>query len=201
MVPAYRWRYLWRRHRARIILGLILLGIFESFLHVRSLQVPRPNRSLDEPFSTQCREPAIHGARENAVILMLARNSEAASAAASVASLERHFNRWFHYPMVFLNDKPWDAAFVDAVSVVASGEVSFEVIPDELWGYPDWIDREKARASGAAQEAKGMLYAGIESYHHMCRFNSGQFYDHPALKKYKWYWRVDSDVEFTCAIT
>ena len=30
-----------------------------------------------------------------------------------------------------------------------------------------------------------------------CRF----FYDHPALQKYKWYWRVEPDVEFTCAVT
>ena len=27
------------------------------------------------------------------------------------------------------------------------------------------------------------------------------FYDHPALKPYKWYWRVEPDVSFTCAIT
>ena len=28
-----------------------------------------------------------------------------------------------------------------------------------------------------------------------------KFYDHPALKFYKWYWRVEPDVQFTCAIT
>jgi mannosyltransferase len=27
------------------------------------------------------------------------------------------------------------------------------------------------------------------------------FYDHPALKPYKWYWRVEPDVDFTCSIT
>ena len=28
-----------------------------------------------------------------------------------------------------------------------------------------------------------------------------RFFDHRALNPYKWYWRVDPDVEFTCAIT
>lgn len=27
------------------------------------------------------------------------------------------------------------------------------------------------------------------------------FYDHPALQDYKWYWRVEPDISFTCAIT
>lgn len=27
------------------------------------------------------------------------------------------------------------------------------------------------------------------------------FYDHPALQPYKWYWRVEPDISFTCAIT
>jgi mannosyltransferase len=28
-----------------------------------------------------------------------------------------------------------------------------------------------------------------------------KFYDVPALKRYKWYWRVEPDVEFSCAMT
>lgn len=27
------------------------------------------------------------------------------------------------------------------------------------------------------------------------------FYDHPALRRYKWYWRVEPSISFTCAIT
>jgi mannosyltransferase len=34
----------------------------------------------------------------------------------------------------------------------------------------------------------------------MCRFFSGFFYDHPAMAKYRYYWRVEPDVEFTCRI-
>jgi hypothetical protein len=30
---------------------------------------------------------------------------------------------------------------------------------------------------------------------------SSFFYDHPALKPYKWYWRVEPGIDFTCSIT
>ncbi len=29
------------------------------------------------------------------------------------------------------------------------------------------------------------------SYRNMCRFNSGFFYRHPLLQKYRWYWRIE----------
>jgi len=35
-------------------------------------------------------------------------------------------------------------------------------------------------------------------YRNMCRFNSGFFYRHELLKTYKYYWRVEPDVQFFC---
>ena len=34
----------------------------------------------------------------------------------------------------------------------------------------------------------------------MCRFNSGWFYRHPLMLKYKYYWRVEPSVKFFCDI-
>jgi len=34
----------------------------------------------------------------------------------------------------------------------------------------------------------------------MCRFYSGWFWRHPALLKYEWLWRLDTDVEFKCDV-
>lgn len=39
----------------------------------------------------------------------------------------------------------------------------------------------------------------FEWVYSLIRFHR-QFYDVPALKPYKWYWRVEPDVEFSCAI-
>jgi len=104
---------------------------------------------------------------------MLARNKDVEAAVQSITSLEQQFNRFFHYPIVFLNDRPWEQGFVDRLTEVASGDVKFEVIPDDMWEYPSWIDQDRARKAMKALADGGIRYAGIESYHHMCRFNSG----------------------------
>ncbi|MCJ1434725.1 hypothetical protein MMC27_004095 [Xylographa pallens] len=174
--------------------------MLETIYHVWSYGVPSPPRPLDAPFYTTCQEPDPNGPRANATILMLARNSDVEGAVKALTSVEQQFNQWYQYPVVFLNDKPWGQHFIDSLTSVASGEVHFEFIDSRMWGFPDWIDQRKAQRKMDAQEASGLMYAGTASYHHMCRFNSGMFYDHPALQKYKWYWRVDPDVHFTCAI-
>jgi len=35
----------------------------------------------------------------------------------------------------------------------------------------------------------------------MCRFFSGFFFDHELMSKYKWYWRVEPNVDFLCDLT
>ena len=166
-------RLLSSRQRLLTLWTVLTLFALESLIHINSFKVSRPSKALDTPFHTRCQEPNTAGPRENAVIVMLARNSELETATRSVASLERHFNRWYHYPIVFLNDVGWDQAFIDAVTEASSGQASFEVIPKDLWGYPEWINQGQARSSMAQQESRGLLYSGLESYHHMCRFNSG----------------------------
>ncbi len=139
--------------------------------------------------------------RENAALVMLARNSELDKALKTVLSIERHFNQWFHYPIVFLNDEPWSEEFISAMNATVSGETRFEVIPKDEWMFPSWMDVDDARASIARQGAAGILYAGLETYHHMCRFYSGKFYTLKALQQYKWYWRIEPDIDFHCSIT
>jgi mannosyltransferase len=34
----------------------------------------------------------------------------------------------------------------------------------------------------------------------MCRWNSGMFYKHPALKEYRYYWRIEPNVKFFCDV-
>lgn len=156
-----------------LITAICFLLCVETLLHINSFDIKRPSKPLDEPFSTGCREPDVNAPRENAAIVMLARNSELDGAVKSVKSLEQQFNRWFHYPIIFLNDARWDQSFIDSLSKVASGDTHFEVISNGMWGFPDWMDQEDARRRMKQQEARGVMYAGMESYHHMCRFNSG----------------------------
>lgn len=156
-----------------LITAICFLLCVETLVHINSYDVTRPPEALDAPFVSGCREPDVKAPRENAAIIMLARNRELEGAVKSVKSLERQFNRWFHYPIVFLNDEPWDQAFIDALTSVSSGKATFEIIDAGMWGFPSWMNKDEARRRMKKQEERGVMYAGLESYHHMCRFNSG----------------------------
>ena len=49
-------------------------------------------------------------------------------------------------------------------------------------------------------EEQGIQYGPKVSYHQMCRWNSGMFYKHPALKDIRYYWRVEPKVHFFCDV-
>ena len=159
--------------RLVIVLGLALPFFLETLWHVRSLQTPRPQIPLDEPFQIGCEEPDVHAPRENATLIMLARNEDLAGAKLAMQNIEDRFNRWFHYPIVFLNDREWTTMFKTELSSIASGKITFDTLTSDQWGYPDSVDQQKARESMKEQASNGILYAEHESYHHMCRFYSG----------------------------
>lgn len=82
-----------------------------------------------------------------------------------------------------------------------SGPVEFGQIDRSVWGYPEWIDPRVAREGVRQQGDKAIMYGGMESYHHMCRFYSGFFYKHELLQKYEWYWRIEPEIKYFCDIT
>jgi Glycolipid 2-alpha-mannosyltransferase len=154
-------------------------------------------------FATGCLDPddAAAQPRANAAFVVLARNKELDGVIQSVKSIERHFNRWFHYPYVFLNDGDFEQSFKDTITNYTSAPAEFGKIDPSMWGYPDWIDHEVAREGIRKQGDDAIMYGGMESYHHMCRFYSGFFYRHELLDKYEWYWRLEPEIKYFCDIT
>ncbi|KAI9733354.1 MAG: alpha-1,2-mannosyltransferase (Kre5) [Cirrosporium novae-zelandiae] len=132
----------------------------------------------DKVFVTGCLEPQTELPRANAAFVVLARNKELDGVIQSVKSIERHFNRWFHYPYVFLNDAEFNSTFKETIANYTSGSVEFGKIDPSMWGYPDWVDEEVAREGIRKQGDQAIMYGGMESYHHMCRFYSGDPFVH-----------------------
>ncbi|KAL9635546.1 MAG: hypothetical protein Q9164_003389 [Protoblastenia rupestris] len=155
----------------------------------------------DKVFVPGCLEPQTNGPRANAALVVLARNQELAGVVQSIKSIERHFNRWFNYPYVFLNDGEFNMTFKETIMNHTSGTVEFGKIDPDMWGYPDWVNLDTAREGIRKQGDAAIMYGGMESYHHMCRFYSGFFYKHELLQKYDWYWRVEPDIKYFCDIT
>jgi mannosyltransferase len=111
--------------------------------------------------------------RANAAFVVLARNKELEGVIQSIKSIERHFNRWFHYPYVFLNDGDFNQTFKDTVTNYTSAPVEWGKIDPGMWGFPDWVDKSVAKEGIEKQGDQAIMYGGMESYHHMCRFYSG----------------------------
>ncbi|KAG0648928.1 O-glycoside alpha-1,2 mannosyltransferase [Hyphodiscus hymeniophilus] len=155
----------------------------------------------DKVFVTGCLEPDTSQPRANAAFVVLARNKELDGVIQSVKSIERHFNRWYHYPYVFLNDAEFNSTFKETITNYTSAPCEFGTIDPKMWGFPDWIDPKVAKEGIAKQGDAAIMYGGMESYHAMCRFYSGFFYKHELLEKYEWYWRLEPEIKYFCDIT
>ncbi|KAK9465932.1 nucleotide-diphospho-sugar transferase [Lipomyces arxii] len=138
--------------------------------------------------------------RANATFVTLARNEDIWSLVKSIRHVEDRFNHKFHYDWVFLNDGDFDETFMEVTQSLISGEVKFGKIPKEHWGYPEWIDQEKAAYTREEMRKKQIIYGDSVSYRHMCRFESGFFFEQELMKNYKYYWRVEPDIVLHCDI-
>jgi hypothetical protein len=112
--------------------------------------------------------------------------------------IEERFNRNYRYPWTFLNDEPFTEEFRLHTSRMASGEVQYGLIPQEHWSVPDHIDKKKFRQGMKEMQEKKIIYGGSESYRHMCRYNSGFFWQSELLNDFDWYWRVEPSTSFYC---
>lgn len=155
----------------------------------------------DKPFAIGCREPDTSGPRANATLLVVARNSDLEGLVRSVRSMEDHFNHWFHYPWTFLNDEPFTETFMARISQETESSCEFGTIPKEHWEFPKEVDERWITDALQVQADRNVTYGNQKSYHQMCRFFSGFFFLHPLVTKYKWYWRVEPDVEYFCDTT
>ncbi|KAL4261266.1 glycosyltransferase 15 family protein [Pleurotus pulmonarius] len=138
--------------------------------------------------------------KANAAFVVLARNSDIDATIKSIRDIEDHFNRRYLYPYVFLSEVEFSEAFKWRISNIASTPIEFGIIPHNHWYQPDWIDEAKARAARDKMAEHSIIYGGSVSYRNMCRFNSGFFYQHPLLQKYRWYWRIEPGAHFSCNI-
>lgn len=136
----------------------------------------------------------------NATFVTLARNSDIWEIARSIRQVEDRFNKKFHYDWVFLNDKPFDATFKKVTASLVSGKTHYGEIPEKHWSFPDHIDTDRARKVREDMAQRKIIYGDSVSYRHMCRFESGFFFQQELMLNYEWYWRVEPSIELFCDI-
>ena len=138
--------------------------------------------------------------REKACILVLARNEDLRALIDTLRQFEDRFNKRFQYPYVFLNDKPFTPDFEYSIrQILPSGRGKrFARIPSADWDMPAHID--PARTTESRHRLKHIVHGGSLSYRKMCRWFSGRFMHHQAVKEYEWFWRIEPGVSFPCDI-
>lgn len=138
--------------------------------------------------------------RVKATFVTLARNRDLESLSNSIRHIEDRFNKKFLYDWVFLNDDDFTDEFKEVTSNLVSGDTKYGKIDKSQWGFPSWIDTEKAAAVRKDMQERKIIYGDSISYRHMCRYESGFFFRHPLLDEYEYYWRVEPDVKIFCDI-
>jgi alpha 1,2-mannosyltransferase len=144
--------------------------------------------------------PAPSSKLVNATFVTLARNSDIWEMVKSIRHVEDRFNRNYHYDWVFLNDQPFDDNFKKVTTALVSGKTHYGVIPEAQWGFPEWIDQEKAKEVQESMSECEIIYGGSVSYRHMCRYESGFFFRHELMQQFEYYWRVEPSIELFCDI-
>lgn len=162
--------------------------------------ISAPKMANDAPASTDHIVEDKSSERANATFVTLARNSDLWEIVKSIRQVEDRFNRNYHYDWVFLNDKPFDSTFKAVTTSLISGKTHYGEISKEHWSFPEHIDQDKARKVREDMAQKKIIYGDSVSYRHMCRFESGFFFQHPLMKQFEWYWRVEPSIELYCDI-
>jgi hypothetical protein len=99
-----------------------------------------------------------------------------------MSSLEKYFNRRYHYPIVIFHekDKLMDAAR-RSISSNAAGPVFFQIVSFEL---PSFINSSRLQQAPCGRSI---------NYRHMCRFHARDVYYQPILSGVDYAWRLDDD--------
>ncbi|SPO22017.1 probable KRE2 - alpha-1,2-mannosyltransferase [Ustilago trichophora] len=141
--------------------------------------------------------------KANATFVVLCREGEINGILQSIQLLESTFNDRPHhrYPYVFLNNEPFSENFKLRITRAVSSSVEFGLVPKDMWDIPPEIDLVKARKAWDRAGRGGMPYGNSQSYRQMCRFQSGYFFRHPLVEKYRYYWRVEPNVKYFCDLT
>lgn len=141
-------------------------------------------------------QESLLGTRPKAAFIALVRNSEVEEMVYSMIQLEARFNnRSTHqYDWVFFNDEEFSSEFMSAVQAATGSQCYFEIIPQEHWSVPAWIDTTRFDVGRQFMGSIGVGKAWLQSYHHMCRWNAGLFAREKRLALYEFFWRVEPGV-------
>jgi len=133
---------------------------------------------------------------ENAAIVYMTRKNDLWVFKHSINFLYSNFNKDANYPVVVFYD---DLSKADIANLLTEFSLSFGFLPNIKFekmefSLPEGVSEDPALYTLPLTQFR-------MGYRHMCRFYGGKIFNHPALAKYKWYMRLDSDSFILSKIT
>jgi len=116
----------------------------------------------------------------------------------TMRNIEDSFNHNHGYPYIIFTDEDLSNEFKELVSSTTKGDVVFEKVGKDYYGYPKGIDKKKA--AEARIKLKDVMFGDSEDYRFNSRFMAGTIFRHPALQDLDYYWRIEAGTEYVCPI-
>ncbi|KAG2173774.1 hypothetical protein INT43_005194 [Umbelopsis isabellina] len=116
----------------------------------------------------------------------------------TMRNIEDSFNNKHGYPYIIFTDENLSTEFKELVSSSTKGDVIFEKVGKDYYGYPKGIDMKKA--AEARENMKNVMFGDSEDYRFNSRFLAGTIFRHPALQDIDYYWRIEAGTEYVCPI-
>ncbi|KAL1918408.1 uncharacterized protein VTP21DRAFT_3068 [Calcarisporiella thermophila] len=182
---------------------IISVGCIVALFIVFSLQLSN-NLSLRQDSVAGSRNNAPHyrlyhpNPRLKAAFITHARNDQLQKMRITIRNIEDSFNKNRRYPYIIFSDEELSTEFREYTSALTSGNIEFIRIPSELWGYPEWIDRDLARE--VRKNMTNVILGESEDYRFQSRFFTGLIFRHPIMKELDYFWRIEAGTEYMCDI-
>ncbi|KAI9446447.1 glycolipid 2-alpha-mannosyltransferase-domain-containing protein [Lactarius indigo] len=134
----------------------------------------------------------------DATLLVVCEDSDLGAVLTTMQQIEDRFNAQARYPWTFLCDEPLTEDFKTRVSTMTDSPISFDVIPTEHWGPPDWINRTRAEQVRKNMGLLRIPQGDSARFRNLSRFNAGFLARQDILQPYRYYWRIQPGSQYFC---
>ncbi|KAL0082704.1 nucleotide-diphospho-sugar transferase [Phycomyces blakesleeanus] len=189
--------------RIAAILSVLIIGLYLSVSYI-----PVRNSSIDPLMSSQNNKWIFSNPltishpdprwRAAFVTFVDGERSALTKLRQTIRNLEDNFNHAHGYPYIIFSHEALSDEYKELASSLASGNVTFEHLGSDMYGYSNTTDRTKA--AKARVDMKDVMFGESEDYRFQSRFMAGLIFRHPALKELDYYWRFEPGTEYVCPI-
>jgi alpha 1,2-mannosyltransferase len=149
---------------------------------------PEPSKDTTETFE-----------QVNAAIVMLLIEPDAAEVASTLANFEDNFNKQFHYPYVFLHDKPISTAMNSTLHDIVTTGVTFGEIPANHLMVPASIRKDDVLQSISQLKEDQIPFSSLQArLRH--RYMAAFLPRHPALERFDYMYRLEPKSTLLCKV-